>query len=140
LRTLADVASASEGKTVLQTLDGESADLRALLVPAETFLQGELASRDKAGYPPKTSLITVTAVGRSEDSARSTIAKLVREFKAKGGDALVSGPLRPGNPFRHGSWRSLLVIKTQTLTPELEAALRQLPEDCIIDRDPDYLG
>ncbi len=143
VRALADVAAAGEGTLVLQTLDGESAAVRRLLAAPKAFLAEELEARDRAGFPPRSSLVTVTTVGGTEDEAKGKIDRLAKRLRARFGPRsgiAVTGPHRPGNPFRHGAWRSLLVIRTPSYTDELAAALRDLPEDCIIDRDPEYLG
>lgn len=142
VRTLADVATASGVPLVLQALDGESPAIRRLLEDPETFLAEELTARDALGFPPKHELLAVTTVGKSEDAARAAAAKLATVLKAKAGrQATVSGPHRPGNPLRHGTWRSLVVVRATGAIPlPLIEALHALPEDCIIDRDPDYLG
>ncbi|MEY4744446.1 MAG: hypothetical protein RL272_391, partial [Candidatus Parcubacteria bacterium] len=105
VRTLADVAAAAEGTLVLQTLDGESPAIRRLLTAPKAFLAEELEARDRAGFPPKSALVTVTTVGRTEDEAKGKIAALAKRLRADLGTrsgAAVTGPHRPGNPFRHG--------------------------------------
>lgn len=144
VRTLKDVAAASKAKLVLQAMSGEDPKIRALLMDVDAFMTAEIAERGRTVFPPAAELLTVTALGDTEEEANAKADQLaagLRRSFAVPKDVWVWGPLRPSTPLRHGTWRSLVVVKAaQALKPDLLARLATLTEDYLIDRDPEYLG
>lgn len=143
VRTLKDVAAASGAKLVLQAIDGADPKIRALLADAPAFMETEIAERGRTVFPPAAELLTVTALGDTENEAHAKadrLASALRRSFAAPKDVWIWGPLRPSTPLRHGTWRSLVVVKARVLKPDLLARLATLSEDHLIDRDPEYLG
>lgn len=138
---LIDVANEWEAKCILQTLDGENPKIRSLLLESKEFMKKELEDRRRAGFPPYSTLITVTTLGVNEQEARTKAARLTKDltqlFKE---NVQVNGPMRPRTPLRHGTWRSVVVMKTKRVSQALAAHLKTLPEDHLVDRDPEYLS
>ncbi len=144
VRTLKDIAAASKAKLVLQAMGGDDQKIRTLLMDAEAFMRTEIAERRRTVFPPAAELLTITALGATEEDAGAKAERLaagLRRSFAVPKDVWVWGPLRPSTPLRHGTWRSLVVVKAaQKLKPDLLARLATLTEDYLIDRDPEYLG
>jgi primosomal protein N' len=143
VRTLKDLAAASGAKLVLQAIDGADPKIRTLLADADTFMKTEIAERERTVFPPTAELLTVTTLGDTEEQATAKADQLasgLRRTFAAPKDVWVWGPLRPSTPLRHGTWRSLVVVKARTLKPDLLARLATLSEDYLVDRDPEYLG
>jgi primosomal protein N' len=104
-------------------------------------MQEELRERRSAAYPPFGTLIALIAFGETEAAAARSAATIrARLDAARLAATETRGPLRPEQPLRNGTWRQVVVVKTETpLRPELERFLRELPENCVIDRNPEKL-
>ena len=146
VRTLRHIADAANAPLVLQTVDGENPRVRALVAEPDAFYAAELADRKAFGYPPFATLVAVTTLGATEQESRAKAVRLAATLTEKfgsvsfaSGGTEVRGPLKPGTPFRHGKWRTVVVLKATRLSPDVAAYLRTLPEDHLVDRDPEYL-
>lgn len=142
IRLMRDIAGSAGADLLLQTVDPENPKLRRLLDDIDHFMRDELASRSKSGYPPCGNLITVTA--RESDEPRAERAaqaiRMEAERSLQGAGATVAGPLKPKQPFRDGKWRRVVAIKTaETVPTAVSELLSSLPEDRIIDRNPENI-
>ncbi|KPJ85634.1 hypothetical protein AMJ57_02375 [Parcubacteria bacterium SG8_24] len=142
VRVLRDIAAQDDGRLLVQALDPDQPRIRNLLLTPEEFLQAELQARQRAGFPPYSILLTVTAVGEDEEQAQRRSRKLKEDLIEDRADksAELSGPLRPRQPWRHGTWRSVILIRTDRIDDRLRQHLLRLPEHYIIDRDPETIG
>lgn len=140
VRAVRDIASADGVDVLLQSVDPDEQRIRRMLLPYRAFADSELAARRELGYPPFGTLVAIIASGDTEDIARGKAARLtdVLRKNAQTGTT-VNGPLRPGTPYRHGKWRSVVAIKCPSLDGALERAISTLPDEFIVDRDPEYL-
>lgn len=135
------LAGANDTELVLQTLTVEDPRVRALSRDVEPFLENELAERQSAGYPPVGRLVIVVSRGFTEAQASQAAwrsHRLLEPAVREAGPATVlSRPFRPAKPVAHGQWRQAIAIRTPRLTDRLAQALRQLPEEFIIEPDPE---
>ncbi|MFH2063241.1 MAG: hypothetical protein ABIJ46_03760 [bacterium] len=143
VRTLKDVAASSSATLCLQTCDPDSPKIKRLLQDEDGFVGPELEERRTFSYPPFGTLLTVTV--RDPDRTRAeTLATELRDAvrQALGpSDGSVAGPMPHRRPFRDGSWRSMIVIKTgERLPPPLQRLLGGLPDSHIVDRNPETAG
>lgn len=142
VRVLRDIAAVSGAELLLQCLDPAHPKIKRLVAGYREFMAAELAERTAAGYPPKGVMLALLAFGASEAEAKRAAQQVrdrAEQARAGMGKLDISGPLRPETPFRHGSWRYAVIIKTPTITPELDRFLRNLPEGCVIDRNPERI-
>ncbi|MEA3249405.1 MAG: hypothetical protein U9Q03_03545 [Patescibacteria group bacterium] len=142
VRLMRDIAASSGADLLLQTVDPESSKIRRLLADTDAFMRVEAESRFKSSYPPSGNLITVTI--REDDENRAE--RRAREFKMEaersliGSGTSVAGPLKPKRPFRDGTYRRVVAIKTPKAIPQkVGELLNSLPEDHIIDRNPETI-
>lgn len=141
VRTLRDIAAASSASLQLMTTDADNPAVRRLLTDYSAFMTRELKDRTSAGYPPARTLVSVIAFGATETEATRSAAKVRSDLeRLRTGGMLVHGPIRPEAPFRHGKFRSVIVIKTTTLDETTIEYLSSLPEPFVIDRDPEYIA
>ena len=85
-------------------------------------------------------MVAIIASGDTEYIARGKAARLTDSLcKIAPVGISVNGPLRPSTPYRHGKWRSVVAIKCPSLDGAFERAISELPDEFIVDRDPEYL-
>lgn len=140
IRTLKDIAAASSASLQLMTTDTDNPAIRRLLTDYPTFVTQEQKDRAATGYPPARTLISVIAFGKTESEATEAAVKVkagLERLQTEG--TLVRGPIRPNTPFRHGKYRSVVVIKMSALNETIVDYLISLPEPFVIDRDPEYI-
>jgi primosomal protein N' len=142
VRLMNDIAASSKADLLLQTLDPESRKMRRLLADIDEFMRAEAESRLKSGYPPSGNLITVTTREKDESRAERQAQKfrMDAERSLLGTGTSVAGPLKPKRPFRDGTYRRVIAIKAPETVPQaVGELLAGLPEDHIIDRNPDSI-
>jgi primosomal protein N' len=132
---------ANRGHLIIETLDPDNPRLRRLLQPAAEFLAEELRIRKETRYPPYGELITITVADPSETAGLTELEGLRARLRSLAGDsgASVSRPLRPSQPFRHGKWRWTIAVRHAESSEPLLTALERLPEQFLIERDPDSI-
>jgi primosomal protein N' len=140
VRILQNVATASGTSAYLQTTDPDNLKIRRLLQNPADFMREEAEHRRQSGYPPHGELITVTVKADTVEQADSQASELRRQVEREVAGIALAGPLRHSRPYRDGKWRSIIVIKTDTVPPKLTDLLRSLSEEYIIDRNPETVG
>ena len=131
---------AADGHLILETLDPENPRLRRLLDPPSRFLSEELKMRTEAKYPPASDLITVTVADASEAAGKRDLERLRLELsRAAGPHVSLSRPLSPNQPYRHGKWRWVLAVRHASTSRPLLETLARLPEQYLVERDPDSI-
>ena len=139
IQELSHLATSTRAMLYLQTFDTENPLIRSLLAQSAVFLPAEVASRKKHGYPPSTTLVTITSVDKNSSVLDSRMTQLRNDLVAVSSltpsQIKIFGPLTPTPPFRHGKWRSAVAIKTPSITAELANFLRKLSDDFLIDCD-----
>lgn len=139
LAILGDVAAESGAAFIAQCLEPDRGRVRHLLLDYEAFAHAELAERGRTGYPPVGAIIALTVVGENEEAVRAEAGRIRGGLEPFLAGAEIRGPLRPGTPFRHGRWRSFLILKMPALAAETAEALMKLPDHVLIERDPESL-
>ncbi len=140
VQMLRNVAGASGCGLLLQTVDPDNPKIRRLLHDFTEFMKAEAEDRKLVSYPPVGELITVTIKANNEAEAEAAASEFRHQAEQLIADASFAGPLRHSRPYRDGKWRRVVAIKTQQVTPELTKLLRSLPEEFIIDRNPETVG
>ncbi len=125
---------------LLQTIDPDNPKIRRLLQDFETFMSEEASNRKLVGYPPLGELITVTIKAHNALLAENAAKTFRAQAEKAVPNVTLAGPLRHSRPYRDGKWRSVVAIKTTSVSDELTNLLRSLPEEYIIDRNPESVG
>jgi len=140
VRIMQDIAQTADAELLLQTVDPENPKIRRLLDNFETFMAREAEDRRLVGYPPSGELITITVRADNAELAERS----AKQFRTQAEQAVpgitLAGPLRHSRPYRDGKWRSVIAIKTATISEPLTALLKSLPKEYIIDRNPESVG
>ncbi|MBI4458385.1 hypothetical protein HY633_05470 [Candidatus Uhrbacteria bacterium] len=139
LAILGDVAAESGAAFIAQCLEPDRGRVRHLHLHYEAYAHAELAERGRTGYPPVGAIIALTVVGENEEAVRAEAGRIRGGLEPFLAGAEIRGPLRPGTPFRHGRWRSFLILKMPALAAETAEALMKLPDHVLIERDPESL-
>jgi primosomal protein N' (replication factor Y) len=140
IRLLKNIAAANETDLLLQTFDPNSPKIRQLLTDFTEFISTELQQRQATSYPPFGELITITIKADTSKLAVTQASDLRQRIETIIPGIKIAGPLQPNQPFRDGKWRSILVIKTPIISATLTELLKSLPEEFIIDRNPEIIG
>ncbi|MBU1029282.1 hypothetical protein KKE28_03710 [Patescibacteria group bacterium] len=137
---LRNLAATSDAKLFLQTVDPENPKIRQLLLDLEDFMKYELENRCLTAYPPCGELITVTIKADTMAQAEDSAIQFRQQAMKTSSTAQLAGPLRHSRPYRDGKWRNVIVIKTTTISEALVKLLKSLPEEYIVDRNPEVIG
>lgn len=140
VRKLKDLAAADGAPLLLRTADPDNPKIAALLAPSSQMIDAELSDRRAAGYPPFADLYGIHVFGADERAAIARAEQVKRDLMAAASATRIVGPLRPSSPFVHGRWKAMLAVFIRNMTPKFAAALRKLPDDVIIDPNPDTLN
>jgi len=140
VQVLRNIAGASGTELMLQTIDPDNPKIRRLLHDFTGFMRTESEDRQLVGYPPAGDLITVTIKANTEPEAERAAAEFRHQAEQLIAGASFAGPLRHSRPYRDGKWRRVVAIKAKQVPQELTKLLRSLPEEYIIDRNPETVG
>ncbi|MBU1915905.1 hypothetical protein KKC47_02145, partial [Patescibacteria group bacterium] len=99
-----------------------------------------LENRCLTAYPPCGELITVTIKADTMAQAEDSAIQFRQQAMKTSSTAQLAGPLRHSRPYRDGKWRNVIVIKTTTISEALVKLLKSLPEEYIVDRNPEVIG
>jgi primosomal protein N' (replication factor Y) len=141
VRRLRYLAAYGNCPLVLQTLTTDDPAVRSLAREPKPFLMDELAERQQAGYPPFGRLVLILCRGKTELAAQQAAFHAKRELapaiRHNGPTTRISDPYPAKRPVSYGQWRQLLAIRAPLLGPELVAALKRLPDNYVIETDPE---
>ena len=118
------------GRVIFQTYEPENRLLRlAAVQDYDSFAQGELAVREKYGYPPFVQLLKLTVLDKNENSgaalAKRVVSYLQRlQLEGKLTDLTVSGPFPALVAKVRDLYRFNVIVKAKELEPVKNALMR----------------
>jgi primosomal protein N' (replication factor Y) len=139
VRKLKDLAAEHGATLFLRTVDPANAKLAALHWDSTALADAELSEREAAGYPPFSSLYGIHAFGATEQEALRRAGEIKAALASASPEARVIGPLRPSSPYVRGRWKSTVAAFVRLPSSAFIAALRNLPDEVIIDTNPESL-
>ncbi|NMC51198.1 primosomal protein N' [Candidatus Kuenenbacteria bacterium] len=125
-------------KIIIQTFSPENTIIRSIQKnkPA-IFYQEELTYRKKFFYPPFSRLIKISTQNKNEKPALDQAKKIYENLqKIKGAE--ISTPLSIGRHILRGRYKFNIIIKLKDISI-LPTIFKVLPNDCLIDVDPQTL-
>lgn len=122
----------------IQTYNTENLALKYLNKNYKNFYETELAERKEHGYPPYTEIIKLIYSDEDKNKCLAETKKIYQKIKSDSFEVSIITPL---SPFIRNQWRMYLIlkIKPSLTSQDIKEIMGKIPDNWIIDRNPENL-
>ncbi|MCH7492291.1 primosomal protein N' [Patescibacteria group bacterium] len=136
---LHDIKFYSNAPLVIQTHSPDNNAIKSFAKgDAKSFYTTEIDDRKLLEYPPHGRLIKLIFSHRDKQAMVNETNRLYKSLVAT---PLAVSKITPLTPYQHGKWQMYVIIKYTDKTPikVIKSVMQKIPDNWIIDRDPENL-